>query len=470
MDPNRCSTPAAAEPGAGKRFPKLQHAARAVLRGVVTLSERSSNASSILLFSIVLLLVVAISWASVAQLDEVTRGQGKVVPSQQLQVVQSLEGGIVRKIFVREGDNVPAGTPLMELDPTIHRSQYEQVLQQYYAQMAQAYRLEAESSDKKLEMPQELMEKASQQVTAETSLYIGRQNELRTQLGGLRAQLAQKQQELAASQATFGSTERALALSRQSRDVIKRLVSKGLEAELSLISEEAKVNDLENKLAVTGSEIARLQSAIQEVREKVDTTTVSFRSAALGELAQARGKVAEMQAQLEGLKDRVERTTLVAPVAGIVNRLTIKTIGAVAQPAETLIELVPVEDSLIVEAYVKPSDIAFVYAGQDARVKVTAYDASRYGGLEGKIVKVSADAVRNPETQGRPEAQPGASDVYLVTVKTGAAQLRKNGKPLTILPGMKAEVDVITGKRTVLDYLVHPVIKVADRAFRETPH
>ncbi|MEJ0040527.1 MAG: HlyD family type I secretion periplasmic adaptor subunit [Gammaproteobacteria bacterium] len=458
------------KPGAGQRFPRLRRAARAVMRMVVALSERSGNASSILLLSIALLMVAAVTWASIAQLDEVTRGEGKVIPSQQLQVVQSLEGGIVRNILVHEGDSVRAGTPLMELDPTIHRSQYEQALRQYYTQAAQAYRLEAESADKKLEMPKELTEKASVQVMAETSLYIGRQNELRTQLGGLREQLAQKQQELAASAATLTGTERALELSRQSRDVIKRLVSKGLEAELSLIGEEAKVNDLENKLAVTRTEGVRLLSAIQEVREKVDTTAVSFRSAALGELAQTRGKVSELQAQLDGLKDRVERTMLVAPVSGIVNRLTIKTIGAVAQPAETLVELVPMDDSLIVEAYVKPSDIAFVYAGQNARVKVTAYDASRYGGLEGQIIKVSADAVRNPEAQGRPEMQGGSTDVYVVTVKTGAAQLRKNGKPLTILPGMKAEVDIITGKRTVLDYLVHPVTKIADRAFRETPH
>jgi len=467
MDPKPCSAPAAGE--AAGRPNRIQSAARAALRGVVALSERSSNASSILLFSIALLLVVTIVWASAAELDEVTRGEGKVIPSQQLQVVQSLEGGIVRNLFVREGDRVEAGAPLMELDPTLHRSQYEQVLQQYYAQLAQAARLEAESGGTKLNMPPELVGKAPTQVAAETSLFIGRQNELRTQLGALREQRAQKQQELAGAQATLSGTERALTLARQSRDVIRRLVAKGLEAELSLISEEAKVNELENKLAVTHAEIARLQSALQEILEKVDSTMVTFRSAALGDLAQTRGRVAELRAQLDGLRDRVERTTLTAPVAGIVNRLTVRTIGAVAQPAETLVELVPVDDSLIVEAYVKPSDIAFVYTGQDARVKVTAYDASRYGALEGHIVKVSADAVRNPDAQGRPDMA-GNADVYVVTVKTGAAQLRKSGKDLTILPGMKAEVDIITGKRTVLDYLVRPVTKIADRAFRETPH
>lgn len=422
------------------------------------------------MFSIALLLVVAITWAALAELDEVTRGQGKVIPSQELQVVQSLEGGIVRRIFVREGDSVEAGAPLMELDPTIHRSQYEQVLQQYYAQLAQAYRLEAESGDKKLEMPQDLVEKAPGQVAAETSLYIGRQNELRVQIDALREQLSQKQQELIASEATLSGAERALALARQSRDVIRRLVSKGLEAELSLIGEETKVSELENKMAVTRADIGRLQSAIQEIREKVQTTTASFRSAALGELAQTRGRVAELRAQLDGLRDRVERSTLVAPVAGIVNRINIKTLGAVAQPAETLVELVPAEDALIVEAYVRPSDIAFVHAGQDAKVKLTAYDASRYGGLEGKIVKVSADVIRNPEASGNPQAAAGNLDVYVVTVKTGAAELKKNGKTLTILPGMKAEVDIITGKRTVLDYLVRPVTKIADRAFRESRH
>ena len=423
-----------------------------------------------LLFSIVLLLAATITWASLAELDEVTRGDGKVVPSQQLQVVQSLEGGIVRNIFVREGDRVGAGARLMELDPTLHRSQYEQVLQQYYAQMARAHRLEAEAEDKKLDMPRELMEKAPIQVTAEIGLYIGRQNELRTQAGTLREQLAQKQQELAASEATLGSTQRALALSEESRDVIQRLVRKGLEAELSLIGEETKVNDLKNRLQITHTEIARSRSAIQEVREKVDTTTAGFRSAALGELAQTRGRVAELHAQLEGLRDRVERSTLVAPVAGVVNRLNIKTIGGVAQPAETLVELVPLDDALIVEAYVRPSDIAFVYAGQAAKVKVTAYDASRYGGLDGEIVNVSADAVRNPDAQGRPGQPAQNTDMYVVTVKTGAAELRKNGRSLAILPGMKAQVDIITGKRTVLDYLVNPVTKVADRAFRESPH
>lgn len=456
--------------GAGGAWGAVQRSAKTAQRLVVGLSERSSNASSILLFSIGLLLVVGITWASVAELDEVTRGQGKVIPSSQLQVVQSLEGGIVRRLLVSEGERVAAGTPLVELDPTLHRSQYEQVRHQLQALQAQTARLEAEADGRRLEFPAELMAQAPAQVAAETSLHIGRQNELRTQLGALREQLSQKQQELAGAQATLSGTQRALALSRQSRDVIQRLVNRGLEAELALIGEDTRVNEHENKLAVTEAELARLTAAIQEVRERVDTATTAFRSAALGELAQARGRVSELSAQLEGLKDRVERATLVAPVAGIVNRLNVKTLGAVAQPGETLLELVPVEDSLVIEAYVKPSDIAFIYEGQIAQVKVTAYDATRYGSLEGTISKVSADAVPNPESQGRPDAQGAASDVYVVTVMTGAAQLKKGGRALTILPGMKAEIDIITGKRTVLDYLVRPVTKVAGRALRETSH
>lgn len=471
MDPKQCSTPPVDDKGMKTgALGALTRVAKNAQRLVVGLSERSGNASSILLLSIALVLVAAISWASIAELDEVTRGQGKVIPSQQLQVVQSLEGGIVRSLLVSEGQRVSAGAPLMELDPTIHRSQYEQVLHQFQALSAQTARLEAEADGRKLEFSRELIERAPIQVAAETSLYIGRQNELRTQLGALREQLAQKQQELAGAQANLDGTQRGLELSRQSRDVIQRLVSRGLEAELSLIGEDTKVNELEIKLAVTGAEIARLTAAIQEVRERVETTTVSFRSAALGELAQARGRASELEAQLSGLKDRVERATLVAPVAGIVNRLNIKTIGAVAQPGETLLEIVPVEDSMIVEAYVKPSDIAFIYEGQTALVKVTAYDASRYGSLEGTIFKVSADAVPNPESQGRPDAQGGSTDVYVVTVRTGAAQLMKDGRALAILPGMKAEIDIITGKRTVLDYLVRPVTKVAGRALRETSH
>jgi adhesin transport system membrane fusion protein len=456
-------------PGAGSGG-FVARAARAVQRFVVGLSGRSSNASSILLFSITLLLAVSISWASIAELEEVTRSQGKVIPTRQLQVVQSLEGGIVRRILVSEGERVEAGAPLMELDPTLHRSQYEQVLHQFHATAAQVARLTAEANDLKLEFPQELMRDAPAQVAAETSLYIGRQNELRTQLGTLREQLAQKQQELAAAEANLDGTQRALTLARESRDVIQRLVSRGLEAELSLIGENTRVNELENKLAVTRSDIARLTAALQEVRERVDTTVMAFRSSALAELAQARSRVAELTAQLDGLKDRVERATLVAPVAGIVNRLNVKTVGAVAQPGETLVEVVPVEDSLIVEAYVKPSDIAFVHEGQKALVKVTAYDATRYGSLEGTILKVSADAIPNPETQGRPDAMGGSADVYVITVKTGSAQLKKDGRELTILPGMKAEVDIITGRRTVMDYLVRPVTKVASKALRETSH
>lgn len=467
MAPSQCSTPpAAAEAGAAGA---LARSAKAAQKFVVGLSARSSNASSILLFSIALLLVVGVSWASMAELDEVTRGQGKVVPSRQLQVVQSLEGGIVRRLLVGEGERVAAGTPLMELDPTLHRSQYDQVLHQLHALSAQVARLEAEADGRKLEFPDALAAQAPAQVAAETSLYIGRQNELRTQLGALREQLYQKQQELAGAQANLDGSQRALALARQSRDVIQRLVSRGLEAELSLIAEDTKVNELQNKVAVTQAEIARHNAAIQEVRERVDTTTMAFRSTALSELAQARGRMAELHAQLAGLKDRVERSTLVAPVAGIVNRLNVKTIGAVAQPGETLLELVPVEDSLIVEAYVKPSDIAFIHAGQKALVKVTAYDATRYGSLEGTILKVSADAIPNPESQGRPDAM-GVADVYVITVKTGSAQLRKDGREMTILPGMKAEVDIITGRRTVMDYLVRPVTKVANQALRETSH
>lgn len=463
---------AAKQCAAAAPVPKPRRIVRGALRIVRAIADRGRNASSILLFAIGTLLVAGITWASVAQLDEVIRGEGKVVPSQQLQVVQSLEGGIVRRLYVREGDVVRAGAPLIELDPTLHRSQYDQALQQWRAERARAARLEAEAQSSRLQMPPDLVQDAPMQVAAETSLYIGRQQEVRTQLGELREQLAQREQELAGSEATLAGTARAAALARQSRDVIKRLVDKGLEAELNLIAEETKVNDLENKLAVTQAEISRLRATIQEVHEKVGTVESRFRSSALADLAQSRGKLSELDAQLAGLRDRVERTTLVAPVAGVVNRLHVKTLGGVAQAAETLVEIVPGEDALLVEAYVKPADIAFVHAGQAARVKLTAYDSSRYGGLDGQIVKVSADAVRNPDApQGRADPSAGgAADVYLVTVKTGAAQLRQNGRLLTIIPGMKAEVDIVTGKRTVLDYLVHPVVKVSDRAFRESPH
>lgn len=413
---------------------------------------------SLLLVAIILLFGSGMFWASVAEVDEVTRGQGRVVPSQQIQVVQSLEGGIVQRIAVREGQIVEAGDVLIELDRTISGSEFNQVRQQYYGLMAKMHRLIAEVNDTELTFTEEIEQNAPAVMQTERRLFEGRRIELQSEVRVLQGQLYQRQQELSEARVQLRTAERGLQLAQAERALVAPLVERGLEPETSRMHLDRTINEMQGQREAAALAIERLGAAIQETEDRRQALVDRFRSVALSELSETTGRVAELEESMTARQDRVTRSDIRSPVRGAVNRVLVTTVGGVAQPGMPLVEVVPLDDQLLVEAFIRPADIAFLHPGQHATVKLTAYDYARYGSLAGQVETIGADAIKMPDTE---------ETMYAVRVRTEGVLTDAAGEPLEIIPGMVAEIDILAGKRTVLNYLVDPVVKVKDRAFRD---
>lgn len=421
---------------------------------------RRPIAGSLLLGLILTFFVVAFTWASLTEIDEVTRGQGKVVPSQNLQIVQSLEGGVVEEIRVRRGDRVEEGDVVMVLGAGLFEGEYNELQQRYFALQAKIQRLEAAINEEDLEFTQDVRNAAPSVVASETRLFHGRQVELNSEIQVLERQRFQREQELVEARATLESAQSGVGLVRSELGLIQPLVERGLEPETSLIQLQRTLNDLRGEVARQQSAIPRLKAAIEETQERKESQRSAYRAEALAELSDATARAAELEESLPARARQLARTTLRAPVDGIVNQVHVHTIGGVAPPGEPLVEVVPVGDSLLIEAHVRPADIAFLYPGQPVKVKLTAYDFARYGGLDGELTMIGADAVEVPSGQS-------SEMMYPVQVRTEGHLYDADEQPLEVIPGMVAEVDILSGKRSVLDYLLEPVVKVRDRALRD---
>lgn len=420
--------------------------------------QKRPLAGSILLFAIVGFLLIAFLWASLTELDEVTRGQGKVVPSRNLQVVQSMEGGVLAELRVREGQRVEEDEILMVLAGGMLEGGYKENLQRYYALQARIQRLLAEVNQTELVFAPDVTMNSPGVARAETRLYEGRKAELESEMRVLDRQLRQRQQELEELRATREMAQEGIALAQSELELVAPLVDRGLEPELSLLQVRRQLSDLRGEIARSSSGMERAKAAIEEVIERRTSIRDGFVARALEDLSQATAQAAELEAVLPAQAEQVARTNIRSPVSGVVNRLHLTTIGGVARSGEPLVEVVPLDDSLLIEAHIRPSDIAFLHPGQRVKVKLTAYDFARYGGLDGELVVIGADAVEMPESEEL---------MYPVQVRTEGHLYDADGQPLDIIPGMVAEVDILSGKRTVLDYLVEPVVKVRDRALRD---
>ena len=407
-----------------------------------------------LLATMLALCAVALLWAAVTEIDEVVRGDAKVITQSQTQVVQNLEGGIVSEILVREGDVVERDQVLMRIDPTRFAAAYREGEQGAGALKAKVARLAAEAAGSRLEMPREV---PAPFAGHERELYQTRQHDLAAKNEILRQQLAQREGELAELTTREARLRESLALIQKEIDITAPLVKEGVVSEIELLRQEREATRIRTELDAATSAAPRVRAAIAEARKKIDENALTFRSQAGGELSQARAELAKLAENIPALEDRVSRTTVRAPAKGIVKTIPNKTVGGVVQPGSTMAEIVPLEETLVVETRLKPSDIAFVHPGQKAMVKISAYDYSIYGGLEGRIEYVSADSI-----------QPQQGDPYYVAhVRTASNAIVFQGREHKVIPGMTASVDVLTGKRSVLTYLLKPVNKVRERALRE---
>ena len=415
--------------------------------------QRTHRAQAIVRVAL-LVVVVLIGWAALAQVDEVTRGEARVISSRQLQVVQSLDGGVVVEILVREGQVVEAGQLLLRVDETRASSGVRESAAQGVALRARTARLRALAEDKPFEPPSASNDEERRTIEGERRLYEARLSELSTQLSINRQQLAQRQQELAEMQSRRSAAQRGLDLAQQELAQTRPLLATGAVSQVDILRLEREVSKNRGDAEQAGAQIARVQAAIGESQRKAQETELVFRGEARRDLAEATGKLNALNEGAVALADRVSKAQVKSPVRGRVQRLLANTVGGVVQPGKDIVEIVPLDDSLVLEARVAPKDIAFIRPGQAATVKFTAYDFSIYGGLDANVENISPDTVVDER----------GNAFYLVRVRTGKAGF--NDK-LPIIPGMTAEVDVLTGKKTVLAYLLKPVLKVQAYALRE---
>lgn len=419
--------------------------------------RRSGGFASILTIFTLLAVIVFGVWAHYAVLDEVTRGQGRVVPSSKTQVIQNLEGGILAEIRVREGDIVERGDILVRIDNTAAQANYRDLRTQRYTLLATVARLQAEQEGRDIELPPEVLDNAPEVAADQTALFNARRRQLEAQTSVLQAQASQRKQEIAEMASKRKQLERSLQLARDELAITQPLVRNGVLPRIELIRIERQVADLEGELATTKLTIPRLRTAAEEAEQRVQEVVLSHRSEVSNELNETRLELNSVEETLFAGQDRVTRTEVRSPVRGTVKQIKQNTVGGVIRPGEDIIEIVPLDDSLLVEAEIRPRDIAFLRPGQESMIKIAAYDFSIYGGLKAKLENISADTIRNDEGES----------FYRVYLRTEKNSLTHQGQELPIIPGMTATVEILTGKKSVLDYILKPILKARDQALRE---
>ncbi|OAI17363.1 MULTISPECIES: HlyD family type I secretion periplasmic adaptor subunit [Methylomonas] len=415
--------------------------------------------SHLILLTTLVFVVVALVWANFATLDEVTRGQGKTIPSSQIQVVQNLEGGIVSEILVREGDSVEKDQVLLQLDRVRFASSFQEAKLKYYELLANTARLNAEINGGALQLPDEVVKQAPQIADNVRQLLASRQHELKSNTDILSEQIRQREQEIVELQSKSEQLGRSYKMLQDEVKMSEPLVADGAMSQVELLRLQRAANDLHGELNSANLAMPRARSALDEARNKLSEIKARFRTEALKELNETKAELDRTSASAVALEDRVSRTRVLSPVKGTVKRIKINTVGGVIQPGMDLLEIVPVEDQLLIEAKIRPADIAFLHPGQQAVVKLTAYDYSIYGGLDAVLEHISADSI--------PGEKKDEDSYYLIRLRTATNTLQNRGERLQIIAGMTAEVDILTGKKTVLEYLMKPIFKARDRALRE---
>ena len=404
--------------------------------------------------TLTVVVAVFILLSAVIQIDEITRGDGKVIPSRQLQVLQSLDGGIVSEIAVQEGQVVEPGQLLLQIDSTRFESSAREGQAQYSTLLAKAARLRALAEGKPFEPPPEIAKEEPQLVEEERRLYETRTSELDAQVSIARQQLEQRQQELTEMRAKRNQASQAYDLSARELEVTRPLISSGAVSEVDLLRLERDVARFRGERDMAAAQISRVQSAIAEAGKKIQEVELNFRNEARKEMSETLGKLSALSETNVGLADKVKHSAIHSPVKGTVKRLLVNTVGGVVQPGKDLVEVVPLEDALLLEAKVSPKDIAFLHPGQRAIVKFTAYDFSIYGGLEAKLEQIGADSLTDEK----------GNTFYIVRVRTDRPSLGAN---LPIIPGMVAQVDIVTGQKSILSYLLKPVLRAKQAALTE---
>ena len=401
--------------------------------------------------------LVVLIWMGWAEIDVVVRGSGKVVPARQVQVIQSLEGGIVSEILVREGDSVESNQPVIKISDVAFSSSFEENRLKYFELLAKSSRLKAEAHGGEFETNEKVSEIFPELLESEKSLFGSNRNQLNETLSIYEQQIRQQQSALEEALSKQRQLRRQLDLLKQELKIKKPLVDKRIISEVDYLQVQQREVEAEGELEGVNLSIPRIKSTVEEARNKLEQARLEFRNKAKLELNEVLAELSRIAETQTALEDRVSRTTIRSPVKGIVQRLYANTIGGVITPGGEIMDIVPREDALLIEVRIKPADIAYISVGQEARLKFTAYDFAIHGSLKGIVSFVSADTVTDDE---------GVS-YYVARVRPERRYLGVKANPMPIRVGMASETDIITDKKTILEYLLKPIHRGLERALRE---
>jgi len=422
------------------------------------LAGEQSKASSILLLSVVTLIAVILLWAAMTELDNVVRGSGKTVSEANNQLVQSSEPGVIRERYVEEGDRVERGQILFDIDPVDAKTQLDQALKRQTSLTIKSTRLKAEVKNLVPEFSQQLIESAPNAVSTELALYRARVDDLNTKIAILEQRRIQKLNEIDELKIQYETANNSLELTRREIATLSPLVKNGLAPETRLI---ALQREEESSLGRANSAVSaqkRIKAGLDEIDQQLVAEKQAYLTSALTDLSSIEAEITELTARIPALESRVERTKVKSPVDGVINRVNYVTSDAYVSTGDVLMEIVPTGADLIVETKIDPKDIAEIVLGQDVKISLTAYDPSKYGRIDGKVISISADAISDQQT---------GTQHYAVDVSIDTTLYEDDGTDVIILPGMVASIDVLSGKRSILQYFWQPIAKTKEKALRD---
>jgi adhesin transport system membrane fusion protein len=419
------------------------------------------------LFARFVIIIVALfvtsffTWAAIAKVEEIARGEGKVIPLSKTQIIQTSEPGVVEEIAVKVGEVVEKGQLLLRLNNMTTASTLGEATAKRRTLMAKIARLDIEANGNYVavyQCPPEVAGPAPDICANEQRLLEARRQNYRTKLSVLNQRMIQRQAELNEVRVKLEGLENNLAVSGKKHELLEKLNKKHLVAEIEFLTSKEKLTEMTGQIDSMRRSVPGLEAAVTEAEAQIKEISSEVGQEALGEKTQALADLSVVEETIRGVSDRVARTDIRSPVDGIVNTLEVNTLGAFVQPGAVVAEIVPTSDKLLVEARISPRDVAFVRRGQNALVKITAFDFSIFGGLEGEVTNVSADSLVDKES---------GNTYYQVYVRTGTSLLEKDGKEYSIMPGMVTTVEIMTGRKTVLSYLMKPINKARTEALTE---
>jgi len=418
---------------------------------------RPSSTSNVMLISVVALIFILLVWAGFSNVDEMTHGEGQVVPTSEIQVVQSLEGGVLQDLMVSEGEMVKKGQILLKISDVASASEERGTEAKKASLQAKKARLEAEAHGTAFTLPEDLTAKSPDIARNEEQLYQSRQKELENAKEILNNRISTAQAQLSETAAKIARLSDSKKSLQQELAITQDMVKQRAVPKLDEIRLTRELSDVSGQINEAVESKAGLEADLRGAQREREDQDSKFRSQALGELNDVQTQLSQLTENLTAIGDRVDRSELRSPVDGIVNKIALKTIGGVIEPAMKLVEIVPVDSQLKIIARVSPSEIAFLRPGQPVKVKISAYDPQRYGSLDGELVRLGANSVTDSK----------GNIFFEIEVRTKLNHLGTDSNPLPITPGMVAQTEIITGKRSLLEYLLKPVLRARDKALTE---